>query len=257
MVSARARVAGYWDEHVAGWLAGSDPMESPMPAWFASYRGRGDGAVTRDGFPEPYAGDLLGLERTPRVVVLGLNPGRFYPQFQSPDGLFATEIRQHGSYSKWMTTGPYYRAPWTTVVGPNRYYLARLSFTRRWLNDPLATYQDLVIFEAFPWHSTSVTAPMQLPPHVIDEFVWQPIAELPARDVFAFGRPWQRLATTLGLPLLRSLGAGGQPYGSAVASRAVRLYALPSGQRLVVEWHSGSATPPNLSEIEHLRNAIQ
>lgn len=72
MTSARSRVARYWDDHIARWLAGDDPLPDPLPRWFASYQGRAGGAVTRDGFPEPYMGDLLGTETTPRLVILGL-----------------------------------------------------------------------------------------------------------------------------------------------------------------------------------------
>ena len=85
-------------------------------------------------------------------------------------------------------------------IGPNRYYLSRLSFAQRWLDDSTATSTDLLIFEAYPWHSTAVTAPMRPPPDVVDAFVWQPIADLPTREVFAFGRPWDNLVSGLGLP---------------------------------------------------------
>jgi hypothetical protein len=53
------------------------------------------------------------------------------------------------------------------------------------------------------------------------------------------------------------LGAGGDGYGSRVASRAVRTYGLESGQRLVVEWHTGRAGPPGAAETEILRKALQ
>jgi hypothetical protein len=176
MSSARERVAGFWDQHVGAWLTGDDPMADPLPRWFASFQGHGAGLVTHDGFPEPYAGDLLGRVGLPRLVVLGLSPGVYHPRFQARDGIFADEIRQHGSHSAWMATGPYFRPPWTTEIGPNRYYRSRLSFAQRWLDDPTATQTDLLIFEAYPWHSTAVTAPMRPPPDVVDAFVWQPIA---------------------------------------------------------------------------------
>lgn len=76
---------------------------------------------------------------------------------------------------------------------------------------------------------------MQPPPQVIGEFMWQPIAELPAGEVFAFGRPWNDVALALRLPVVATLGFGDTGYGCHVPSRAVRVYALPSGQRLVVE----------------------
>ncbi|MFI5486057.1 MULTISPECIES: hypothetical protein [Micromonospora] len=41
-------------------------MPPPLPEWFASLAGVGPGQVTRDGFPEPYQGDLLGCSRKPR-----------------------------------------------------------------------------------------------------------------------------------------------------------------------------------------------
>lgn len=76
-------------------------------------------------------------------------------------------------------------------------------------------------------------------------------------EVFTFGRPWQVLAKNLGLPLVAALGAGGDDYGSAVASRAVRAYALSSGQWLVVEWPSESAGAPSSKEIALLRQALR
>ncbi|MGK5518917.1 anti-phage DNA glycosylase Brig1 [Micromonospora sp. URMC 107] len=256
--SARQRVAAFWDAHVESWLSGEDRMPDELKAWFDSYAGVGPGEVTRDGFPELYHGDLLGLEHTPRMVVLGLNPGEFRPRFQAREGIFAKEIKEHGSYSRWATTCPYNRSPWTLPqeMGENRYYQARLAFTRRWLQDPTADHRDLLIFECYPWHSKAITAPLRPPPEVIDEFVWQPIAELPVRDVFAFGRPWDGIAQALKLPRTGRLGSGGRRYGSKVPSRAVRTYALPSDQRLVVEWHKGSARPPSAEETALLRDAL-
>ncbi|MEU2614519.1 hypothetical protein ABZ570_23485 [Micromonospora sp. NPDC007271] len=156
-VSARERVAAFWDDHIEEWLSGADPTPPPLLQWFKSYQGVGPGQPTRDGFPEPYHGDLVGRERTPRMVVLGLNPGEFHSEFQSRDGICANEIKQHGSYSKWQTTCPYKRAPWTNAMGGNRYYRARLQFTRNWLQDPTADRRDLLIFESYPWHSKSIT----------------------------------------------------------------------------------------------------
>src|SRR5690242_15357976 len=92
MASARKRVAGFWDQHVGAWLAGADPMADPLPRWFASFQGQGAGLVTRDGFPEPYAGDLLGRVGLPRLVVLGLNPA-----FTIPSSRRATESSRRRS----------------------------------------------------------------------------------------------------------------------------------------------------------------
>src|SRR3954465_5170421 len=86
--TARRRVADFWDRITDEWLAGGDPMPEPLPRWDASYSGRGDGRVPRDGFAEPYFGDLRG---SPRLVTLGLNPGRFVPELQTRGGTFADE----------------------------------------------------------------------------------------------------------------------------------------------------------------------
>lgn len=88
-------------------------------------------------------------------------------------------------------------------MGPNRYYRARLRFTRDRLDDPSADCRDLLIVECYPWHSALINAPLRPPPQIIEEFVWQPIAELTAvTEVFAFGKPWDDLARALNLPLL-------------------------------------------------------
>jgi hypothetical protein len=52
-------------------VAGEDLLDVGLSQWFASYKGRGDGAVDREGMVEPYTGDLRGLVTTPRVVILG------------------------------------------------------------------------------------------------------------------------------------------------------------------------------------------
>ncbi|MBX7267498.1 hypothetical protein KIF24_16655 [Micromonospora sp. Llam7] len=74
-ISARQRVAAFWDAHIEARLEGDDHLPQQLEEWFHSYVGVGPGEVTRAGFPEPYHADLLGLEFTPRMVVLGLNPG--------------------------------------------------------------------------------------------------------------------------------------------------------------------------------------
>ncbi len=254
--SARETVADYWDNHATRWLAGEDPLPEPLLGWFNSYRGDGAGTATRDGLIEPYTGDLRGRVRSPRVVMLALHAGEYYPALQARDGAFADEVRAHGSYSAWATTGPYLRKPWTSTVGPNRYQRACLSFTQRWLEEPTATHHDMLIFEMYPWHATIFNAGIRVPAGIIDQFVWRPVAELPVRYVFAFGRAWDELARELALPLTESLGRGGRPYGSTVSSRAVRVYALPSGQKLVVEWHQGAISPPSAAEVTALRTAL-
>jgi hypothetical protein len=168
MTSARERVKAFWDNHIAAWLAGEDPMPDPLPHWYDAFQGSGLGKIARDGFPEPYVGDLTGLVATPRMVILGLNPGQYQPKFQSRDGVFAEEIRRSGSYGAWAATGPYLRAPWTEEMGDTRYWRDRLGFTRRWLDQPSASHHDLLIFECYPWHSTKITVPMKPSPTIVD-----------------------------------------------------------------------------------------
>jgi len=167
---------------------------------------------------EPWIGDLEGEVHPPRLAVLGLNPGRFHPELQSRTGLFADEIRQAGAYSSWARSAPYLRDPWVQLHGANRYFEDRLRFTGRWLGLPDPEPNDMLVVELFPWHSTGVTGPMRPPPAVIQEFVWNPLAELDLPVIFAFGSEWARLAQRLTLPLKHALGRGGAGYGSSVPS---------------------------------------
>jgi hypothetical protein len=256
MSSARERVAAFWDANWQDWRTGAYPLTDPLHSWYESYQGTGLGAPSLAGFPEPYIGDLAGVRPDqPLVVLLGLNPGQYVPEFQATDGIFAQEIQEMGSYRAWAASGPYLRKPWDTQ-GANRYWRNRLGFTRRWLQSPGATHENLIIFECYPWHSTKVTAPMRPPRRLMDEFVFEPIGELPVDLVFAFGRVWDDVAASLRLDCIAELGKDGGNYRSVVASRAVRVYQLPTGQRLVVEWHMGGAGPPSAPETELLREAL-
>ena len=239
--SACKRVTDFWDEVTNEWLAGGDPMPEPLPSWYESYAGRGAGQVTRDGFAEPYLGDLAG---SPRIVTLGLNPGRFHAGLQSRDGTFAGEIRELGSYRAWATGNPYLGEVWESLHGPNRYHRNRLGFARHWLDDQSVEGRDVLTMELYPWHSTKVTAAMRPPAEVVDEFIWQPLAELEVSEAFAFGKPWLRICETLGLPMVGRWGTGGDSLGSPVASRTVVGFELPSAQWVLVCWQSGYAGPP-------------
>jgi hypothetical protein len=253
-VSAVERVADFWDSHTADWLAGEDALPSMLEPWFASYGGIGPGRVTREAFAEPYGGDLRG---TPRFVILGLNPGQAQLDFQARDGIFANAIRETGSYSAWAASHPYLSETWTRVHGRNRYGTARLRFARGWLDDPGLTPNELLTLELYPWHSTRVTAPIVPPMSIVEEFVWQPLAEIPVEFVFAFGKPWLAACQALGLPELGRWGNGGQDFGSPVASRSVVVFQLPSGQKVLVLWQSGYAGPPALDDAQRLRRLLE
>jgi hypothetical protein len=256
MGPACAAVATFWDQHINAWLAGEDPMSGTLRRWFDGYDGAWPDHATRKGFPEPYLGDLLGHVTTPRMVFLAFHPGEYVPQFQARDGIFADEIRQRGSYSAWARTQPYLRTPWIREMGRkrSRFYTTHQSFAQRWSEDTAAA-DNMLIFEAYPWHITTARVRLDPSSDIIEEFVWQPVAEFPVQDIFGFGRTWERLASRT-LPLREALGAGGRDYGSSVASRAVRIYELPSGQRLIVEWHPGGVGPPSESEVAVLRKAL-
>jgi hypothetical protein len=209
--------------------------------------------VTREAFAEPYGGDLRG---TPRFVILGLNPGQAALEFQARDGIFANEIRELGSYSAWAASHPYLGETWTRAKGPDRYGWARLKFARGWLEDPDLEARDVLTFELYPWHSTSVTASIVPPPDIVNDFVWQPIADMPVEFVFAFGKPWLRACERLGLRESGRWGNGGEDLGSRVASRTVVAFALPSGQSVLVSWQLGYAGPPARDEALRLRQRL-
>jgi hypothetical protein len=251
--NARNWLAHYWDDHIRDWLAGNDALLDPLPRWFDSYRGTGSGTVTREAFAEPWIGPLLG---TPRLVVLGLNPGRADLAFQGRAGTFAREIAERSGFTEWAASAPYSRPPWTAVKGRNRYHDQRAMFACRFYEEPDLTAGDVLAMELYPWHSTRVTGAMHAPRDVLDRFVWQPLAELGVTEVFAFGKPWLRVARSLGLTLECHLGPGGQPWSSTVASRTVLVYRLPSHQRLIISWQAGYAGPPGEADTERLRAIV-
>jgi hypothetical protein len=251
-----ADLAAFWDQVVARFLDGGPavPSDRQMQAWATAYRGRGRGEVSHDAFPEPYIG---ALDHRPVGVFLGLNPGRAQLDFQGRSGLFANEIRHHGTYSAWAATWPYLRDPWVATMGPNRYLRSRLGFLRTWTEQPLLTADAMVTFELYPWHSTAVTVRMRPDPGIVREFVWQPIRELGA-PVFAFGAPWFGLLEDgLGLQVVDRLGVGGRPYPTEVPSRVVLVLRGEDGLVVVAERHRGGAGPPRRSEARVLREAIR
>lgn len=250
----RRRVADFWDGVIAQWLEGGDPMPDPLPFWFQSYRGRGIGQVTREAFAEPWIGPILGQ---PSLVVLGLNPGRAYLDFQKRSGLFAQEIRELGGFTRWAATAPYSRPPWTSKIGPNQYHDRRVEFARRFYADEAIDAKRVLAVELYPWHSTKWSGKFYPPRDVLNTMVWAPLEELDIDEVFAFGRTWERVAEALGLRLEEHLGEGGKPMGSHVASRRVLTYRMPSGrQRLVVSSQGGYAGPPDACDTRRLREIL-
>lgn len=105
MESARW-LSRFWDDTISAWLDGGSCVPSEIAAWFDCYRGTGRGQVDPEAFPEPYFGDL---RSRPAAVVLALNPGEVFPEFQYRGGHFANEIRHLGAYSMWAKGWPYLR----------------------------------------------------------------------------------------------------------------------------------------------------
>jgi hypothetical protein len=240
MMEHRRRVAAFWDDVVAEFLAGGFPLTPPLDRWFRAYEGAGDGAIDVEAIPEPYAGPILG---DVRAVTLGLNPGVVLPAWQHRDGVLADEIRTRGSYHEAYRVSPVTWDRWLSEIGPVSYYLNRLRFVRRWHDDP--TIDD----ERF-------LGPMRPDPDIIEEMVFQPIGETGVRHVFAFGAEWFRVLDGLGLRREVTLGKGGEPYPTRVASRTVAVYRHATGVLIVAERHVGSAGPPSPVETELLREAL-
>lgn len=251
-----AELTAYWDQVIGRFLVDGPavPPDPQMRSWAEAYRGRGRGAVNRDALPEPYLG---ALDHQPVAVFLALNPGEAVLDFQGRSGLFADEIRQHGSYSAWAATWPYLRNPWVAAKGTNRHHTSRLKFLRTWTGQATLTAKAMVSFELYPWHSTAVTAPMRPDPGIVREFVWQPIRQLDT-PVFAFGKPWfDLLEHGLSLQVVDRLGAGGRPYPTEVPSRTVLVLRGQDGPVVIAERHRGGAGPPRRSETRVLREAIE
>jgi hypothetical protein len=251
-----AELTAYWDQAIGRFLVGGPavPPDPQLRSWFEAYRGHGRGEVNLDALPEPYLG---ALDHRPVGVFLGLNPGQAHLGFQGRSGLFADEIRHHGTYSAWAATWPYLRDPWVATMGPNPHHTSRLDFLPTWTGQPTLTADAMVAFELYPWHSTAVTAPMRPDPGIVREFVWQPIRELSV-PVFAFGKPWFGLLEDgLGLQVVDRLGVGGRRYPTEVPSRAVLVLCGEDGPVVIAERHLGSAGPPRRSETRVLREAIE
>ena len=251
----------FWDDHINGWLNGNDGLPDSLDQWFRSYSGKGAGEVKPEGMPEPWIGNLSD-PACARVVLLGLNPGNYIKHLQNRvDGIYAEEIRKLGSYTKWASANPYLRDPWTGKkdYGINGYHKNRLAFARHWLGEPNLPESAVVLMELYPWHSKSIKGEMNPAPKTIRRFVLDPIDELTnVKDIFAFGKPWKKIIHELLRtdPKMFGKDKNEEDYGSNVKSRKVQVYSLPSGKRIIVEWHSGSAGPPSEKEADLLKKAL-
>ena len=95
-VSNRDEVVEFWDAEIGRWAHGDHNLHPDLSRWLSSYRGRGAGTVDLTVLPEPYIGPLA-TNRTPALVMLGLNPGAAAPAFQSMTGIYTQRIRNYTS----------------------------------------------------------------------------------------------------------------------------------------------------------------
>jgi hypothetical protein len=182
--------------------------------------------------------------------MLGLNPGAAQPEFQGLHGSFTNQIRS-SSYSEWAETVPYASAEWEAAKGVNTYLRNRVTFAKRLHADERVGADRLLFMELYPFHSSRVTASMHIPSAVLERFVFAPLGEIDSEFIFAFGKPWQRVAIMLGLGEGEVLRAAWQ-----TPSREARLYPLRSGQTLIVMSQSGYAGPPGAEDTSKLRRSL-
>ena len=255
---AREHVADFWDAYFEAWLSGLEPEMDPLPRWKASYHGSGAAAVQEEFSADPYTGDLRGDQISPRLVLLGLNPGIGYAELQGrrPLGTWMQRIAA-SSYSRCLNRFPYGDPAWRELHGKESTYWQRMvAFAARWTGDDQLSASAILDMELYPWHSRALaSATLRPPSDVIDAFIWKPIAEVDVETVFAFGKPWRSVADGLSLSVLAHYLP--EQLGAAAMKWNVVVYSLPSGQRLVVNWQQGNSTPPGPTRLATFRRAVE
>jgi len=242
----RRELASFWDGEVKRWLRG-ETLAPLLDEWKRGYRGE----LEDWAFPEPFIGDLLG---SPRVVLLANNPGIAREELQSRDGVFAAQILQNG-FTRWASTRPFDGpdSEWVRRYGPIRHTVQRRNFARRFLRDDSLDFTDMLTVEMFPWHSRSLQGSIRVQPHILREFIIEPLSEFgPAVPVIALARGWAD-ALDRAPDLLEDAPRRLDTF--KVPSRRARLYHIRGGGRILVVWHSGSDMPPAAPDTERLRTA--
>nr|WP_199303581.1 MULTISPECIES: hypothetical protein [unclassified Synechocystis] len=192
------------------------------------------------------------------MVVLGLNPGVGYPELQSRDGVWANRIRQT-SFSKCFDRSPPGDQAWLKLhVKESPYWRSLMSFGQRCCGNNFE-FSQILNFELYPWHSSALTSALNCPPSIIDLYVFQPLAEVQTRHIFAFGKPWDKVFQGLGLTEVRRYGDGFQPLpgvstpGWTVVIFRSALMTVP----IIVSWQQGYAGPPGKPRLQALRAIIE
>src|SRR5207249_1963139 len=132
----------------------------------------------------------------------------------------------------------------------------RLRFAQNWFGHPALTF-DVLMFELYPWHSRGLTSGIRPPIRFVQEYIWEPIADVGAPIVFAFGAHWFDLLRRLDIDVIVELGPN-NGLGSAIASRSMLIgRACKTGTVIVAEKHAGSAGPPRASEVKVMGEAYE
>lgn len=259
MTNAAQELTDLWDEVVSGWLEGGTTVPDELRPWFNAYRGRGRGEVDPEAFPEPYLGDLT---TKPAGVVLALNPGEVFPEFQYRDGHFAREIRELGSYSTWAATWPYLRdeGPRLPKGRGRKFHNMRWSFMKNWYREPSLPASKMLAFELYPWHSTGLTAPILMSSREMKRFlqryIWQPILDSGTDYVFGVGKDWFPILRSLATEEVVTLGREGEPCPFHEPTRTVLVCQGPGGMLIIGNKIGNVASPIPARDVEVLQQAL-
>jgi hypothetical protein len=240
-------------------LAGDGTVPPTLEPWFRSPPGSDAEPARTGSLPEPYLG---GLDRRPAGVFLTATPGPAYmgahgrPDFQSPSGVFAQDVRRLGSYSAWARSWAYMKPPWTSRVSARSVHQRRLQFLRHWHGDDRLGAADMVTFTLYPWHTVGITTRLRPVPDLVRAFVFEPILELGGPPVFTFGPPWFAVLPALGFVMEAVAGAGRDGAAPTDRSRAVALFLGPGGLEVYAERHPGSPYPPPIEGVSYMRKAL-
>jgi hypothetical protein len=255
-----------WDEVTDDFLRGQPTnVKAPLDEYFHSYRRYKD--VQLGGFCEPFLGPL---DRVPKMAFLSLNPGNMHPAWQSlnangREGTFVSEIKRAGSYSHWAAGWSYLKPGWQSFIatqrGPN-HHLVRQRFMTAWYEDGNLGPQDRVDFELYPWHSRRFYGgSLRLDDRLVREFVLEPLGELKAPIVFAFGRWWWANLEHLGVEIIARLGDGtDRPLNIGYKDRSTQgiiIGRAAHGGYVIAEKHSGPPPgPPAVKRVALLRKLV-
>lgn len=259
MVNAARELKQLWDNVVDGWLEGGSTIPEELQPWFNAYSGTGRGEVDPEAFPEPFLGDLT---TEPAGVVLALNPGEVFPDFQYRNGHFAREIRHLGSYSRWAATWPYLRdeGPRLPKGRGRKFHNMRWSFLKNWYRAPSLPASKMLAFELYPWHSTGLTAPILMSsPDVarfIERYIWEPIIDTGTPYVFGVGKDWFPVLSSLATDEVVTLGRDGERCHFNEPTRTVLVARGPNDILIIGNKIGNVASPIPAADVEVLLHEL-